>query len=66
MSKYKGDSGMGCVVLLFMLALGLSLGLGFAALVTWLVSVLGLIEFTFINTLVVWALIIILGVVFNT
>ena len=59
MSRYIGDSDMGCVVLLLVIAFALSFGLGIAALVTWLVSLLGVIEFTFMNTLIVWALIVI-------
>jgi hypothetical protein len=63
MSKYKGDSDMGCVVLLLIIGFAACFGLGIAALVTLLVSLLGIIEFTFINTLIVWVLIAILGLV---
>jgi hypothetical protein len=40
-------------------ALGLSFC--FAALVTWLVSMLGIIEFSIFNSFVVWILLILLG-----
>ena len=62
MSKeYYGE--VGCATLLVILFFALGLSFCFAALVTWLVSMLGIIEFSIFNSFVVWILLILLGMV---
>jgi hypothetical protein len=66
MSKFRGDSDMDCVVLMLILAFALSFGLGMAAVATWMLSVLGIVEFTLVNTLCVWVLLAILAGIAGT
>jgi len=49
------------ILILFMLAIGF----GLAALLTWLISLTGLIVFTWKTALVVWGIIILLRIIFG-
>jgi len=65
MAKFKTDSGMGCVVILLLLSFGLACGFGIAAFLTWLLSLLGVLQFSWFNAFIVWIIMIVLGVIFG-
>ena len=55
------QKSFGCIAAITIIIIGLALGFGTAALLTWLISLLGLIQFSWINSFIVWCIIIILG-----